>query len=569
MARLTQQELQAAIDTLMVINANGDITADLFNILLSDQMESVEGLAAVDIEVSEVSDLNAYINGDKWTFNKDVNIIIKDNLVFDKAFDNNGFTIHILKKGFAGGLLTYTGTGALLRGSGPLIACTNLNVILTGTGSSFFDTDGADVLLLEGAQVIFVGSNQSIGSIKNTNRAVNFKLSTFIGYQDGVDIDCTRSVSLADVGFLSNGLGTSTSLRVNKEALVINLNLITFTLGAGEKCLYIDPDLQGSLDMTSCTNFNDFEFYEPGVQGTFSAIADMSIGSTGITSVTDNSGQAQFNHAGSNVFVGQEVVVSGFITNTAYNGTYRVRATAAGSFELGLPFGTTETGAFLSNSITVTANAHGLSELDTFLFEDGPDYYGGATIYNVQTNSFQINRTFVGTKSGTWDTGSITEDDSRINGKDIGNEADSASYGSIHFNNNAADTSITNGAYGDIAFTGIIEVDVENSRFFVNNTANGELTYRGRKPFRGSYKVIIASPISVSIEDYRLSYQINDSVPVFATAPFMPWNLRQAGDQCIIEYKVILQPGDRIRPKLAGDGGAIDIKVAHGIIDIS
>lgn len=74
------------------------------------------------------------------------------------------------------------------------------------------------------------------------------------------------------------------------------------------------------------------------------------IPSTSITSVTDNVGNAQFNFAsvGNTIKPGTEVVISGFIANTAYNGTFLVTVSDSDtSLETGVAFGTDEaTGSF-------------------------------------------------------------------------------------------------------------------------------------------------------------------------------------------------------------------------------
>jgi len=546
------------------INAGGNVSQ-----LVNDARYSHQ--STVEIELFTTSDLDAFIVGDAWEFNADINIFVKDNVTFDKAFKNNGFQVHIIRDGFAGGKLTYTGTGALFRGFGPLLGVTNQQIILTGLAATLFATDGMDVLVLGDLQVTLdPGKGQSLGLIDNVSRAIQFNSVTFIGYQTGLIVNCTENISIGNTGFISNTAGLTTALRIGRTANVINLNLVTFTLGAGESCLFLDPDLVGSADMRSLTNRNDFTFYEVGTQGSISAFADAGIGATAISSVTASSGQARFNHAGTDVFVGQQVELSTFVTNAAYNGVRRVSVTGAGFFELeDLVFGTDESGSFLSDSSTVTSAAHGLSELDTLLIENGADYYGGSTIYNVQTNTFQVNRAFTVTKTATWNTGSLTEDDARINATDVGNEADSRSRATTVYNGNALTTVITDGVYVDINIdvSKIIESDENMSRFFVNDFSNNEIIFLGRKAFRGSLTLAFASAnTGVPNGDYRVTFQKNDTVPVFATAPYLPLSLKAEGDQVVIPLAITLQPGDRFRPKIAGDGSSTNFVVAHGIV---
>ena len=88
----------------------------------------------------------------------------------------------------------------------------------------------------------------------------------------------------------------------------------------------------------------------------FSSGGVMAIGTTttAITSVTDNAGAAQFNHASGPVLVlGQLVTISGFTTNTAYNGTFVVTTVTATTFTCGkVVFGSNETGSFDNQDLT-------------------------------------------------------------------------------------------------------------------------------------------------------------------------------------------------------------------------
>jgi len=139
----------------------------------------------------------------------------------------------------------------------------------------------------------------------------------------------------------------------------------------------------------------------------FTAVADNSIGATDITSVTDSGGFAVFNHGGTSPLLGSIVTVSGFTTNTNYNVTGTVSSTTATTFQVDfISFGTTETGSYLVNGVTITSASHGLSNDTGVLLDttDATDYDAGFIIYNVQTNTFDVNATFTVTKAGTWTT---------------------------------------------------------------------------------------------------------------------------------------------------------------------
>jgi len=79
--------------------------------------------------------------------------------------------------------------------------------------------------------------------------------------------------------------------------------------------------------------------------------AEATITSTSITSVTDNGGIAVFNHAGTSPPVDSLVTITGFITNTTYNGSFRITLSTATTFETGVAFGTNETGDYTAQVV--------------------------------------------------------------------------------------------------------------------------------------------------------------------------------------------------------------------------
>lgn len=112
---------------------------------------------------------------------------------------------------------------------------------------------------------------------------------------------------------------------------------------------------------TAVTNGKRFQLLQTAdvwvvVDGPFVIVA----GGASIDSVTDVATVAQFNFTvGPTLFVGQTVTISGFVTNTTYNGTFVITDTGAGFFRVAaLPFtGTEGVGSFVENGIAVTAEA--------------------------------------------------------------------------------------------------------------------------------------------------------------------------------------------------------------------
>lgn len=130
-------------------------------------------------------------------------------------------------------------------------------------------------------------------------------------------------------------------------------------------------------------------------------------GGAAITSVTDNLGVARFNFTpGPTLFVGQIVDISGFVTNTTYNTTGTITATASGYFEISsIAFTGNETGTFAENAVVVTAEAE----------ETGPK-----TFLATPPSSWSIITNVAG-----WDTIQASADiDPEDTGRDVEVDAD-------------------------------------------------------------------------------------------------------------------------------------------------
>lgn len=244
----------------------------------------------------------------------------------------------------------------------------------------------------------------------------------------------------------------------------INLPTIGGYVLPTEALLRFEPELSNNARVL-VSNVTLFEgtgelFDTSGTTGPFSAVADATITAESISSVADNgSGLAQFTNDGTDpVYVGQEITISGYVTNTAYNGTFIVTVAGATTFETGVAFGTNEAGgSYDSNSVTITSTAHGLSALDgvTLDCENCIDYDGGAQIYNVQTNTFQVNRTWTQTEAGTWSTEGLDNSDPRIVVENAPAFAESEYIGFAHIQKNAIATTISSAdTYQDLNLTG-------------------------------------------------------------------------------------------------------------------
>lgn len=108
-----------------------------------------------------------------------------------------------------------------------------------------------------------------------------------------------------------------------------------------------------------------------------------------ITSVTDSAGVARFNFTpGPTLTIDQEVILSQFTVNTAYNGVYEVTDTGAGYFEVAsIPFGSNETGQFLIEAESIYINIR--SYVVTTVAGNASNWELGAAVSFDIGNSFQ------------------------------------------------------------------------------------------------------------------------------------------------------------------------------------
>lgn len=332
----------------------------------------------------------------------------------------------------------YTGTGDFLSGEGGARVLSGALILSAATGT-FLNLTGATFNLTGGVIIQF----DDLGSI--TDGILISRSAVYGGCGIGFELINT-SVEVADIAF--NGQTDTGSIFDIKGTLAgVKIQGVTAIFATSGSLVRLDPAIvNNSINISGCNIIDGVMFDTSGALGTFTAVADAAEPAEAITSVTDSSGVARFNFtAPPTLFVNQEVVISTFITNTAYNGTFIITATGANFFEVSsIPFGTNETGSFLSNSVTITDTATSLVDGDTLTIStDGAlDYDGGATVYNQLTNSFQINRTFTVTKTGTWSTKGLDQTDPRVLAFGTPGFPDSTVKAEISVNGNTAVTDI-------------------------------------------------------------------------------------------------------------------------------
>ncbi len=430
-------------------------------------------------------------------------------------------------------LITYTGTSAYLTAAdGGAVGIDNILFIADTPATQFLDFKGGrtgifiDLVSVTDSAIIDFDLG-SMGPVSRSEAGPVFLIDTtsIVDWRDSLILD---SMSLVSVGVVTMDRSTTTGIskplfdlrNTAQKSGGLAFNGVIGNLFTGESLLKIDAGIISSSKMTIINILLDSSggiglFDTSGTAPTaFTAVADNSIGATAITSVTDSSGVATFNHAGTSPLLGSTVTISGFTTNTAYNKTAPVTATTATTFQVDfIAFGTDETGSYLVNAGTVTSTTHGLSTGTgvVLVTTDATDYDDGYIIYNVQTNTFDIAAVFTVTKAGTWSTEALNQKDRRVLSSGNPTEQDSVYIACAHVNDNStANAAIVNNTFTDMVFGTGGSALIESStieRWRLIDELNGTFEYTGLEPFDGLITFDFTVESSGGTVDFRFKWQ--------------------------------------------------------------
>lgn len=223
------------------------------------------------------------------------------------------------------------------------------SVIGSISGSAIIETAigfNDAVIVVKGGSIYTVGNPNtlaSIGSVSDVSGVANFN------YSGGA----LTTATIIDIsGFITNTAyniqGTVTNVEdaiasASITGVTDNGGIVSFTHAGTSPTLGAEATTAGFVTNTSYNATGIVTATSP----TAFEIGSISFDATAITSVTDNGGVAVFNFPpGPTLSIGQQVIISSFTTNTAYNGSVTITAAGAGTFETGVAFGTDETGSF-------------------------------------------------------------------------------------------------------------------------------------------------------------------------------------------------------------------------------
>jgi hypothetical protein len=457
---------------------------------------------------------------------------------------------------------------------------------LHGKGCAFV-INGDNVQLLDivgsfGSLYSYVGwfgTGGSIGSVKGkiveetATAGLIMRESIFDGWETGLTVENALETSIRDTTCEASPSATGAFLTVKGTGRLVLCKGAHMTLPAAASFLNIDPTVSIGVSIADYYIYGGGDFFTPSAaSGTFTAVADASIGATNITSVTDSSGIARFNFAsGPTVYVGQEVVVSGFTTNTDYNGTWTITDTdGTGYFEMDtLDFGSNETGSFLSNSVTITETGTSATENLPILLDTtgSTDYDVGSQAYNVLTNSFQVNATWTATATGSWTNGSQTEQSKYVNVRTCGTQPDSKALCAVYADGNTDTTSATADTWVDLDL-GTASQSTATSLFKLIAATTGECEYIGSAPFRGVLSASISAFKSggTVVEHHFRAYK-SSGTPAFETI-IKEHDLSDTLSNVAMETPVSLEPGDRFRLQIKAIGTSTTVTIQNLVLSV-
>jgi len=449
----------------------------------------------------------------------------------------------------------------------------DLGITLSGAGATFFNVFGlTNTLTVNAVSVNYTGSGtKTVGTVD----VGNFSAVGFVntGWTNGITFQNVSAITIEGSFELSDFAGSGAFFNIINVIIAANFNSLGI-VGSGVQDVFdISPSITApSIIISRVLAQGATGFFKSGTTGAITLFANAQIAPTTIDSVTDSGGIARFNFTvGPTAFVGQEVQITGFITNTAYNQTANITVVGAGFFEISsIAFGSDEaTGDFQSDSSTVTSTAHGQSEGQSLLITGTITYNGGYAIYNVQTNTFQINRIFQGAETtGTWDTGSLTQTDKRVDLKDCGGQQDSMNVAFGGMNANATATVIASAdTYQPLDLNTVVVEPLTEGWILIDPT-EGVFLYDGANPVSGALLASITCFKSGSTELYRFTDSINGVIPTFATAPYVPVEIKTTQINVNLIRPISVVPGDTVQIVGAGDGTSNNLTISDFFLQI-
>jgi len=478
----------------------------------------------------------------------------------------------------ANAVLSYTGTNVLFSSTGGIqrLVMDNVSVVANMSGATVWGLIGAATTF----GTLFIRDCSFLGfTILGTIDDFPFVIqqgTNYSGFTSGMVLTDCGTFANTNMGVFADPAATGTSIKViGNKVTTMQFDTMNTFVPAPAELFDIDPDIDAdaTVFIERVVKAGTGVFFTVNSTKTIDSFADAGFSSETISSVSSGTGGvARFNFsAPPTLFVDQAVTITGFITNAAYNQIdVRITATGAGFFETEVLFGTTETGAFISNTVTCGSIAHGLSNGTTGLVTESNDYNGGSKIYNSQSGTFQINRTFVADETAVFVLGSLNQTDKRMQVLNNGTQPDSMVTGGWSVAGNATVTDVLDGTYIDIEIGASVALSI-NERITLFDTSNGAIRYDGQNP------TVLKVPIEFRLAptgggtrtyQFKLVKSINGGSTFVDLADVIETQVEAAGSGSDLLFstarEVLMNDGDIVKYQVDGVGTVLNFTAVQG-----
>lgn len=446
-----------------------------------------------DFEINNSAEFEALFTAGVFTVSVGTRIVLKTNIVTSSRFVGvGGASLAILGSRF-GFSITYTGTGDFISGN---LSFQERQVALnSGSTGTLFNVVNGPLNIIDLQGVFLVGWDD-LGSI--TGGVVDLDISVVLFWGAGLELIDLSLLTTNTFGTAQGDPSTGPLLDIKGTVAGnyrINDSSSNFTNAIA--FIRLDPALPDNVNVVINGNLiggAGLLFDTNGSTGTFTAVADNSISATAITGVIDSlttPGVARFQHAGTNLIVGEIVHQSTFATETTYNVSGKVTFVGAGFYDVAtIAFTDTDTGSFLTKVAEIASATHGLSNDATLKLDTDESilYDGGFVIFNALTNTFEVNvdpSLTIITETGSWNTSGIDQTDKRVlSNNNPGFESSGYSMAAYADSDFATDNStVAVGTFIEMIGVGPVDpylLDLDSQRW--KYLGNAEWIYTGLEP---------------------------------------------------------------------------------------
>lgn len=351
----------------------------------------------------------------------------------------------------------------------------------------------------------------------------------------------------------------------------VSISINNIEIKAGDSAICIDSGASGSYDVIG-NSFNGVgDFFMSDISESITAFADVSITIDSFSDSVDNPGtRTDLNFSSpidDEIRRGQTILIS---DEAAYDGLHVVTKVYDDqlSVEIDVVFSTS--GAGVLERTLVTSADHGLVLDQTIVITVTTSYNGTFNISTLTSNDdFVIPAAFIADDA----TGTVTatggdETTPGVTSALNGDAADSRAIGFGEMNGNAVATVI---AAPDVYQAVDVSTVVSNSvseRFTLTDATDGIYRYDGEKPIIARIVGLVTGFKSGSTESYRFTASLNGAIPVFATAPYAPLEIKTTKSASTVLKAVTLVKNDTLQVMVAGDGTSDNLTISDFLIEI-